>query len=284
MFENFQLRKDDVTVAGYDFYCENPKAVMFLIHGIGEYAGRYERMANYLAERNIKVISMDHRGHGISSGVRGDAAPRESVLSDINLLIDYGMRTYPGLKYILYGHSMGGNIVLDYKGRGMRNGLMDGFIVSAPWVKLVRPVPKPLYMAVKTGAKVFPTKQIKSECEEVDLGNPLYVKPYKSNKLVHPYITLRCLLQGYDIGEAIGNGTHEDNGITEGKPFLLMHGTEDPICDFKGSEAVAKQYEGKDNFTFIPWEGYLHEIHNGKGEFTGQEVIEAIADFIEGLI
>ena len=42
MFENFQLTNKPVKIAGYDFPCENPEAIMLIVHGIGEYAGRYK--------------------------------------------------------------------------------------------------------------------------------------------------------------------------------------------------------------------------------------------------
>ena len=115
MFENFPLPERDRAVVGYRFSCDRPVHVMCLIHGIGEHAGRYQRMAAALAEKQIAVVSMDLRGHGISPGVRGDTAPREEVLADIDALILRAQEFYPGLPITLFGHSKGGNICLDYK-------------------------------------------------------------------------------------------------------------------------------------------------------------------------
>ncbi len=284
MVKNFQLRQDPIKVVGYDFPCENPKAIMFIIHGIGEYAGRFQRMAGILAESNIKVLSMDLRGHGISNGVRGDASPRKDILEDIDLLIKYGLEEYPGLPAVLYGHSMGGNIALDYKFRGNKNNLMDGFIISAPWIRLVRPVSGALYHAVRLGAKLFPHKQIKSECNESDLGNPLFVQPYKTNTLVHGYISLLCAFEGFEIGQKLEQGILEDNGGSRHKPFLVMHGTGDKICDFEGTKKFAEAFADESDFELVLWDGYLHEIHNGNAVETGDKVIEKIKGFILKLI
>ena len=97
MYENFSFEKRDRAVAGYHYPCENARYVMCLIHGIGEHAGRYKRMAGRLSEHGIAIVSMDLRGHGISRGVRGDTAPRKEVLADVDALIEYAQGFYPGL-------------------------------------------------------------------------------------------------------------------------------------------------------------------------------------------
>ena len=96
MYENFAFPERDKAVTGYHFSCENPSHVLCLIHGIGEHAGRYKRMARILAEKGIAIVSMDLRGHGISSGVRGDTAPRREVLADVDALIMRAKTLYPG--------------------------------------------------------------------------------------------------------------------------------------------------------------------------------------------
>jgi len=89
MYENFAFEAREKAVVGYHFPCDNPKKVMCIIHGIGEHMGRYQRMADKLKEQGIAVVGMDLRGHGISSGVRGNTAPREEILKDIDAMLDY---------------------------------------------------------------------------------------------------------------------------------------------------------------------------------------------------
>lgn len=280
MYENFAFEERDRAVVGYHFPCSEPKAVMCIIHGIGEHAGRYQRMADKLAARKIAVVSMDHRGHGISKGVRGDTAPRCEVLKDVDALITHAKALYPDIPLILYGHSMGGNICLDYRGRGELNHVPDKYIVSSPWIKLVMQVPKPLYHVIKAASKLAPKKTIAQKIKEEDLGNLENVRPYLKDPLVHNRITLRCAAEGFDIGNAIYDGKNEDNGRAEGKPFLLMYGDEDKICDPRGSRRLAERMDGTPGFTAVEWKGYCHEIHNGGGQNTGDEVIERIGDFV----
>ncbi|MDO5303304.1 MAG: alpha/beta hydrolase [Clostridia bacterium] len=280
MYENFLLHKDNDFNVGYHFPCEDPKAVLCIIHGIGEHAGRYGRVARELKKAGIACVAFDQRGHGITKGKRGDCAPRELVLGDVDALIERAQEFYPGVPIVLYGHSMGGNVCLDYRARGNMNHIPDKYIVSAPWIKLVKDIPKPVVSTVKAASHVFPTASISQSFPENQLGNLINVRPYNDDPLVHDKITLRCAAQCFDIGNAIYAGTNEDNGRAYGKPFLLMHGDEDKICDVRGSRQVAERLKDEPWFEYVEWPGYYHEIHNGGREATGDDVIEKMKEFI----
>lgn len=137
-----------------------------------------------------------------------------------------------------------------------------------------------LYHILKAASKVAPTAGFSQNIKEEDLGNLEHVRPYIKDPLVHSRITLRCAAEGFDIGNAIYDGTNEDNHRAEGKPFLLMYGDEDKICDPSGSRRLAERMSGTPGFTAVEWKGYCHEIHNGGGENTGDEVIRKIGDFV----
>lgn len=282
MYDNFAFESRNKAVTGYRFVCEKPVQVMCVIHGIGEHAGRYNRMAEELEKQGVAMVSMDLRGHGISTGVRGDAAPRNEVLKDVDALIDAAQELYPGLPVILYGHSMGGNICLDYRNRGAKNYIPEKYIVSAPWIELVRPVPKAQYVLLKGVAKVFPKMTISSGCKEEDLGNLDYVRPYKSSLLVHDRISIRCATEGFDIGNQLAEETLVNNHGADGKPLLMMHGDQDKVCSIHGTRKVAARHEGENGFEYVEWPGFYHEIHNGGPNATGNQVIEKIISFIKG--
>ena len=280
MYELFDFDKREKAVVGYHFHCENPNHVLCIVHGVGEHAGRYDRMAGYLKKEGIAAVSMDLRGHGRSTGKRGNAAPRREVLYDIDALIEYAKELYPNVPIVLYGHSMGGNIVLDYKQRGDKNGVPVSYIVSAPWIELVQKVTGPLYGVVKVCSKLAPQISINSACNEEDLGNPKFVKPYKEDPLVHDHVTMLCAYEALSIGEALAKGKLPSNGNADNKPLLLMHGTADKICSIEGTRKIAK-LQKSDDFEYIEWPNYYHEIHNGGPNATGEEVILKIIEFIK---
>lgn len=283
MYENFILRHTDKgNIEGYIWNVAEAAKVVCIVHGIGEYGGRFDRVAKALTDRNIAVVAMDLRGHGNSLGKKGDCAPRKDVLDDVSALIKYAQKKYPGRNVTLYGHSMGGNIVLDYRSRGKFNGVPASYIISAPWIRLVRPVPAPLYGVVKLLAKIVPTMTISSSVDEKILGNPESVRPYKENPMVHNRISVLCAVDGFDTGMELERGTLENNGAAIGIPVLLMHGGEDKICDVEGSRRIAKRLrESGENITYIEWDGLYHEIHNGNASSKGDEVIAKITEWAE---
>lgn len=66
--KEFKLKSFDNT----EIYCrlwdevENPKGVIQLVHGMSEYAGRYDEFARYLNSRGYIVFGDDHRAHGLT--------------------------------------------------------------------------------------------------------------------------------------------------------------------------------------------------------------------------
>lgn len=285
MYGKFILRKlDKGIIRGYSWEMDDPDKVICIVHGIGEYGGRFDRVAERFRADNMAVFALDLRGHGESVGKKGDCAPRSKVLDDVSALIEYAQDKHPDKKLVLYGHSMGGNIVLDYRGRGMLNDVPSGYIISAPWVRLVRKVPAPLYKMIKLLSGLVPSLTIGSEVNENDLGHPESVKPYKANPMVHNRISIQCAVDGFDTGLALEDGSAVDNRRAADIPTLIMHGSEDRICDIEGTRRIARRLEDiGDNIEFVEWKGLYHEIHNGSDKSNGDEVIEKMVTWAQAL-
>ena len=283
-----QLKKG--IIQGYIWPLDDPKREVCIIHGIGEYGGRYERVASKFNKAGYAAFSMDLRGHGKSIGRKGDCAPREEVLEDISALISLASREYPHKDIILYGHSMGGNITLDYRRRGAFRDYVKAYLISAPWIRLVRPIPKNLYRITKAASKMMPKMTFGASIDETKLGNPLSVMPYHDDPMIHNRISLRCAVDCFDKGlefEDRDFREYPDNGSGQGDivsniPLMLMQGTEDQICDIEGTEKVYEKYrELGENVEFIRLPGIFHEIHNGGIESTGDEVIDKMIEFFD---
>ena len=96
------------------------RAVVQVNHGLAEHAGRYARFADFLAGRGICVYAHDHRGHGATrapDAPLGRFADRQGcakVLADVAAVHELIAAEHPGLPVILFGHSMGGLIALNF--------------------------------------------------------------------------------------------------------------------------------------------------------------------------
>ncbi len=74
---------------------------------------------------------------------------------------------------MVYGHSMGGNIALDYRSRGEYNSIPAAYMISAPWIRLVRPVSNLLYYGLKGLSKVVPEMTISNNVDENFSDTPI---------------------------------------------------------------------------------------------------------------
>lgn len=100
------------------------RGVVQIVHGLAEHASRYDRFAAFLASRGFHVYAHDHRGHGHTRapdapiGIFAAKGGADRVVADVAAMRNLIGREQPGLPVILFGHSMGGLIVL---------GCMQGF-------------------------------------------------------------------------------------------------------------------------------------------------------------
>ncbi|MGY1715443.1 alpha/beta fold hydrolase [Geodermatophilus sp. SYSU D01106] len=111
------------------------RAVLQVVHGLSEHAGRYARLAAALTARGIAVGALDQRGHGLTAastgpGGFGPGAGSDAVLDDVR---DLGARLaadHPGVPRFLLGHSLGSVVAL---ASAERDGdVLDGLVLSGP--------------------------------------------------------------------------------------------------------------------------------------------------------
>ncbi len=279
MYQNIILPRTKTNLVGYDWKVAEAKAVVCLVHGIGEHAGRYDRVGEVFRKNEIALVSMDLRGHGMSPGTRGHAAPRCAILQDINRLIEYAQKQYPNTPLVLYGHSLGGNIVLDYRRRGKYRLLPDSYLVTSPWIVIQRKISKSLYHLAGMIAKVKPDFQMKTKINPTVLGNQEVIHQQGNTELLHDKISVQTALDGFSIANSLLQNILPIQGDNIVKKMLLMHGGGDQVCLPAGSRMIATLE--KESCEYQEWDGLFHEIHNGSSNSKGDEVIESMVDWIK---
>ena len=96
------------------------RCILQVVHGMAEYVERYEEFAAYLVERGFVVTGDDHLGHGKSVGEVGkqgyfcERDPATVLVRDVHRLKKLTEELYPGVPYVLMGHSMGSFIARNY--------------------------------------------------------------------------------------------------------------------------------------------------------------------------
>lgn len=97
-----------------------PRAIIQINHGLAEHAARYARFAEFLSERGYHVYAHDHRGHGATKapdaplGQFAQSDGGAKVIADIAAVHDLIAGDHPGLPVIVFGHSMGGLVALNF--------------------------------------------------------------------------------------------------------------------------------------------------------------------------
>lgn len=247
--------KDGIDFHGYHGACANPKAVVALVHGVGEHSERYKHLGDFLTDNGYIFAAFDHRGHGQSGGKRGHTPAYSQMSEDVDQFLTKVRAFYPSLPVFLYGHSMGGNIVLDYYTRHP-NVDLKGIITTGAFIKLAF---EPSAFVVGLGRfmrSILPgfTQSNQLVLEHIS-RSPAVVEAYKNDPLVHNKVTASL---GIGMIEA-AKKLYSFKGKTK-IPMLIMHGGADKLTSPKGSKKFAENMSG--DVTFKEWPGLFHEIHN----------------------
>lgn len=239
-----------------DDQTQPPRALICLVHGFGEHSGRYTHVAQMMTDSGFIVVGMDQRGHGRSQGKRGYTPAYTQSLHDIGTFITTCQKRFPNLPTFLYGHSMGGNMVLGYTLLNQPQTLR-GVISTSPWLRLTTPPPNSQVTGAKLISKVVPKFTITNEFEPLVLTHdPAVDEAYNSDPHNHGQMSAKLFFGVTESGEEIIRRASEFP-----LPLLLVHGTADPVTSHAASHEFA-QSAPADKLTFKEWPELYHETHN----------------------
>ncbi len=248
-----------------------PKAVICLVHGHGEHIGRYEHVAAALGKGGYALLGFDLRGHGKSGGPRGHTPSYEALLDDIASFCHQVQVRYPDLPRFLYGHSMGGNLVLNYALR--RRPDLCGVVATGPWLELAFQPPTLQVMLGRLMNRLAPTFTQESGLDTKALAREeRVVQAYENDPLVHSKISARLFVSMYESGRWALQHAAEFP-----LPLLLMHGEADRLTSAEASRRFAEAAP-QDKCTLHLWPGFYHEIHN---EPEKEQVMQAMLTWLD---
>ncbi len=245
------------------------RAVIIIVHGLGEHSLRYDFTARHFNNHGYAVIAFDLQGHGKSGGNRGYATFHQSYI-EIDRAIREAKNRYPNTPVFLYGHSLGASLVLIYAAQ--RKPMINGLIASAPCIRTATPI-TPFKLAVgKSASYVLPALALGNDLDRSGLSrDPGIVNAYIEDPLVHDRVTSRLGMDLVDLGFFLLQHAPEFT-----MPCLLMQGTADRIVDPTATFEFASK--APSSTTVKKWEGFYHELHN---EPEKDEVLKYVEDWID---
>ena len=247
--------KDGLTLAGLEWKpAGEARGVVCLVHGIGEHVGRYPHVAAALNQAGFAVIGLDLRGHGRSEGPRGFTPSYDAYLDDMDLLLGEARSRYPGGRIVLYGHSLGGLLVLYYPIR--RKAAVSGVVASSPQLRLAFKPPAWKTTMGRLMFNIWPAFNMPSGLEQAALSrDPEVVRAYAADPLVHDRVSARLGIGLIDIGQWL-----LDHASEFSLPLLVYNGSQDRLVSADAVREFAAKVPG--NCTLKIWDGLYHETHN----------------------
>ena len=231
---------------------------VYLLHGNGEHAARYEKLAERLTQAGYRVGAHDHPGHGKSSGKRGIIDPPGALVTQAAIQCQQ-FATEIGSAPVLFGHSMGGltatELVLSH------NLPVAGLMLSAP---AFRPfMRKRDWLKVKVLAHLAPIYTVS--------------RPYTANRLTHDE-AMRVQAESDPLNHGFISASVVNWLMTSGETqierasellvdTLMLIAGEDTVVDSSAAKEFADAAPA-DKLTLHWYEQSRHEILNESNEIA----------------
>lgn len=283
---------------------EEVSCVVQIVHGAAEHMGRYEEFAQFLTDRGIVVVGEDHLGHGKTvkkDGTLGyfcENDPATVIVRDVHRLKKLTQELYPGVPYVIFGHSMGSFMVRDYMtryGKGIFGAIISGTGNYSKGTlkagKAVAGLQKKLkgdkYISNYLNKKVFDNhnKAFEPARTKVDwfskdtarvdayVADPLCGFPFTLNALEAMFE----LLSGLQDKDALAK-------IPKDLPVLVMSGDKDPVGENGKcvSEVVSALKEA--GLTQVELKLYENDRHELLNETDRADVMQNVYDWVTRVV
>ena len=225
---------------------------VYLLHGIGEHAARYERLAARLARAGWAVAAHDHRGHGRSGGARGVARPPDRLVRDARVELERFAADI-GTAPFLFGHSLGGVVATELALE--RRVPLAGLVLSAPAI-----VPR-----------LTPADRMKLRVMSALAPSHALELPYDASRLTHDADEIAAaqgdaLIHGFKSAGLVNWLLAAAERALERAaeldlPTLLLVAGEDLLIDGESTLAFAEGVPAA-RLTLHRYEGCRHELLN----------------------
>jgi lysophospholipase len=243
---------------GWIWRAVSARGLVLIVHGLGEHAGRYGAFASDLVEAGFTVAAVDWPGHGRSPGTRGDAQWLEVRDAVIPAAWDVLDGEAAGRPRVLFGHSMGGLMALDYALAHPER--LTAVVASAPALRASGAPPRwklalgHVLRVVAPAAGIphgLPIDELSRDAEVIRL--------YRTDPLVGSHISARLYFGLLDAQTRVF-----ERAPSLATPALVLTGTADHVVDSEGAgDFVAAARPA--HVQFVAIDGAYHQILDDPG-------------------
>lgn len=277
-----------------------PVAVVQIIHGIAEFAERYDGFAEYLNSLGYLVVAEDHMGHGQS--VSGGSVQGYfhggwfRAVADSYELLTITRREFPELPYVLFGHSMGSFMARTILCKYPDSGISAAVICGTGWQprQMLPAAIRICELVCKRVGEQNPSEMLQnlvfgSYNKKVEHPRTAFDWLSRDAKVVDAYIAhpmcgftassglLRDMLKGISYIEDPASLSQMHKTL----PVLFIAGGDDPVGSYgKGVIRTAEEFQkvGMQDVSRKIYPLGRHEILN---EINRQEVWHDVSDWIQ---
>jgi len=248
---------------------EKPRALIIMVHGLGDHVGRYNEFVSYLSCREYACALYDQRGHGLSEGRRGHLMHFDDWLKDLDAFIDFTrQRLSADVPMFLMGGSLGGLICINYAlSTGRR---IAGVIAASAAIEAnVNLIPAWQRTVAKIIGRFLPFITVDNRLVWENMTrDPDEMADLVQDRLFHRRISLGTATEIDRRLELVMGMPHRIR-----VPMLLVAGSDDRICNPGGAKKFVDLLSSTDK-KYIEYEGMRHDILHDIGRKRVMEDIE----------
>lgn len=251
------------------------RGVVIAVHGLGDHSQRFASIAEDLCEAGWPLFAFDIEGHGRSPGTRGKINSYDGLLADIAAARRTARERLGELPQVLLGHSMGGNVVLNYALRSAEFDtelpMLSGVVLVSPMILPANPPQRPHIFAAWLTGHLFPWLTVGKPVDKAKLSSdPQTAAEIVDDSLTHTQISIHLATQLLAQGRWAIDHAREIN-----VPTLIMHGDDDELIDQSACEHLAVRIG--ESAEYVRWAGMRHALLH---DVDRQRVIQSLVDWL----
>jgi lysophospholipase len=268
--------KADVYVRRFDPTRGDNGRTLVVIHGAGEYGGRYTHFIQRIVRSGWRVIAADLRGHGRSGGIPTHLDSFDQYLDDLDLVWShFGLDPE---STATFAHSMGGLVAVRYQ--QTRPERMRALVLSAPLLALRVRVRLFKRAIGKVCHLVAPTTRFQTVVRTSEITRSAIARAGRArDPLMRRSVTAGWY---YSVRQALLDALRDVERVS--LPLLLLQGDEDQVVDpHWPAEWISRISSSDCTLQMLP--GHYHElIHEPGWDRIADDVLDWLDQRFSGIL